>query len=42
MTKVPSVYMMAEDKYERLPRAGDSEQQLGFETLYLAPSSDHH
>ena len=28
---------MAEDKYARLPRAGDSEQQLGFETLYLAP-----
>lgn len=28
---------MAEDKYERLPRAGDSEHQLGFETLYLAP-----
>lgn len=28
---------MAEDKYERLPRAGDSEQQLGFETFYLAP-----
>lgn len=28
---------MAEDKYARLPRAGDSEKQLGFETLYLAP-----
>tara|TARA_Y100001938_G_scaffold140175_1_gene208012 strand:+ start:195 stop:311 length:117 start_codon:yes stop_codon:yes gene_type:complete len=30
---------MAEDKYERLPRAGDSEQHLGFETLYLAPKT---
>lgn len=28
---------MAEDEYKRLPRAGDSEHQLGFETLYLAP-----
>lgn len=28
---------MAEDKYERLPRTGDSEHQMGFETLYLAP-----
>lgn len=28
---------MAEDKYQRLPRAGYSEHQFGFETLYLAP-----
>lgn len=28
---------MADDKYDRLPQAGDSEHPLGFETLYLAP-----
>lgn len=30
---------MAEDKHKRLPRAGDSEQHLGFETIYLAPKT---
>src|SRR5690606_27855557 len=28
---------MVDDKYERLPRVGDSEQQLDMQVLYLAP-----